>query len=586
MSRLPAVALLVGGAALGVAAYRAQTDALHSPNHAAAQVAVAGAFLVSGILAWARRPQNRMGRLMVLAGIALLARQLRYSDDALVFTVFFMLGDLAYALVGHAALAYPTGRVVDRWERALVIAGYTTVLVFPPLTALFYDGSGCRKLAGCLIGFDPIPRDSLVNVTSNAHVVELLQKTQIVVFFGILASLFIVLVARRYGLASTRMRTILTPLLLAAVAFGLRAVFECVFTFVDRPFAYDKLFWWQVVAFFLLPLALLVGLLRAHLARVKVGDLVLELEQAPPSELRDALARSLGDSNLEIGFWLPDRQTYADAAGMPVVLPEGDERAVTMLEHDGRPLAALVYDPSLLEEPELVRSVGAAARLALENAQLQAETRAQLAQVKESRKRIVAAADEERKRIERDLHDGAQQRLAALAAQLRAAQRRLGAGQPDPGVDALLESAVAELQAANEELRELVRGVYPAILTEEGLAAAVESLALRSPIPVELDVVEGRFPAQVEATAYFVTCESLANVVKHAQASSAVVRISQPRGVLHIEVVDDGVGGARPTASSGLSGLVDRVEALGGRLRVESEPRLGTRVVAEIPCGS
>jgi signal transduction histidine kinase len=258
-----------------------------------------------------------------------------------------------------------------------------------------------------------------------------------------------------------------------------------------------------------------------------------------------------------------------------------------MLEHDGQPLAALVYDPSLLEEPELVSSVSAAARLALENARLQAETRAQLAEVKESRKRIVAAADEERKRIERDLHDGAQQRLSALQMQLRTAQLRLAAsGAADPAVGALLESAVAEARSANEELRELVRGVYPPILTEDGLAAAVESLALRNPIPVELDLVERRFPTQVEATAYFVTCESLNNVLKHANASSAVIRITETRGLLHVEVVDDGDGGAHPTAGSGLTGLSDRVEALGGRLRVESEPRLGTRVVAEIPCAS
>src|SRR5262249_6560100 len=163
----------------------------------------------------------------------------------------------------------------------------------------------------------------------------------------------------------------------------------------------------------------------------------LELEHTQPSGLRDALARSLGDSNLEVAFWLPERQTYADAAGVPVALPDGDDRAVTKLEHDGLPLAALVYDPSLLEEPELVSSVGAAARLALENAQLQAEARAQLAQVKESRKRIVTAADEERKRIERDLHDGAQQRLSALVAQLRTAQLRLGASEADPAIDAL-----------------------------------------------------------------------------------------------------------------------------------------------------
>jgi signal transduction histidine kinase len=209
-----------------------------------------------------------------------------------------------------------------------------------------------------------------------------------------------------------------------------------------------------------------------------------------------------------------------------------------------------------------------------------------VAQVKESRLRIVAAADEERKRIERDVHDGAQQRLSALANQLRAAQLRLGGGA-DPAVDALLDSAIGELRAANEELRELVRGVYPAILTEEGLAPAVESLALRNSFPVDLAVLEERLPAQVEATAYFVTCEGLANVAKHARASRATVSIARNDGLLEVEVADDGVGGAQPASgSTGLNGLADRVEALGGRLLVQSPPGAGTRIRAEIPCES
>jgi signal transduction histidine kinase len=327
-------------------------------------------------------------------------------------------------------------------------------------------------------------------------------------------------------------------------------------------------------------------LLRARLARAGVGDLVLELEHARPEEVRGALARALDDPALEVAFWLPETGTYADADGRAVELPADGARAVTRLDHDGEPLAAIVHDPSLLDEPRLVSAAGAAARLALENAQLQADMRAQLTQVQESRVRIVTAADEERKRIERDLHDGAQQRLAALALQLRSAQRRLDSPEADPAVEALLESAVAELQAANEELRELVRGVYPAILTEEGLAAALESLALRNPFPVELDVMEDRFPAQVEATAYFVACEGLANVAKHAQASRASICIARRNGVLAVEIADDGVGGARPFDRSGLSGLADRVEALGGKLRVESPTGAGTRVVAEIPCAS
>jgi signal transduction histidine kinase len=244
-----------------------------------------------------------------------------------------------------------------------------------------------------------------------------------------------------------------------------------------------------------------------------------------------------------------------------------------------------VHDQSLLEEPELVEAVGAAARLALENARLQADMRAQLAQVQESRARIVAAGDEARRRIERDIHDGAQQRLVALALQLRTAERRLG-GRTDPQVETLLASVVGELQVAVEELRELARGVHPAILTEDGLGAALESLALRTPFPVELDVLEDRFPAQVEATAYFVACEALANVAKHARATKAAVCVSRRDSVLSVEVADDGVGGARGVNGSGLSGLADRVEALGGRLRVDSPAGGGTRISAEIPCAS
>jgi signal transduction histidine kinase len=578
VNRVTALALLLLGAALGAAAYRAQTNALNSP-HAAAQVAVGWAYLIAGLVAWERRPANRMGRLLVLTGLALLARQLRYSDTPSVFTVFFILGDVGYALVAYSALAYPSGRITDRAERALVVAGFTTALLIPSLIALFYGGTGP------LAGFRE-SRDSLVNIFDNPRVVEDLQKGETVVFFGVLAAAFVSLIVRRFWHASPRMRRILAPLALAAVAFGLRAIFECVFTFVSRPIAADYLFWWQFVALFALPLTLVGGLLRAHWVRASVGDLVLELEHAEPQELRDALARWLGDPTLEVAFWLPERGTYADSAGRAVELPETATRAVTYLDHEDEPLAAIVHDPSLLEESKFVQAAGAAARLALENARLHAEMRAQLAEVKDSRVRIVAAADEERRRIERDLHDGAQQRLAALALQLRSAQRRLDSREADPEVEALLDSAVAELQAASEELRELVRGVYPAILSEEGLAAALESLALRSPFPIELDVIDSRLPPRVEATAYFVSCEGLANVTKHAHASKASVCVARRNGLVAVEIADNGVGGARPLENSGLSGLADRVEALGGRFRVESTVGAGTRIVAEIPCES
>jgi signal transduction histidine kinase len=577
-------ALIPAAIALGVVAYRIQIDNLSitTPARSLAIVAVAWAFVAAGLVAWARRPGNRLGPLMAAAGFALLLRQLRYSHDPLVFTVFFALSELSYALVAHSVLAYPSGRVVGRPERALVKVGYASMLLFPLAILLFYEASRPLRF------LDRTAPESLLQVRPDGALAVDLQEAFVVFVWGVLATCFIVLVLRRLVRASPRARRILAPLLLAAVVFALRAVFECVITFVDRPseILYIYLFWWQVAGFIALPLALLAGMLRARLARAGVAELVLELERAPPQGLRDALARALGDPTLEVALWLPERREYVDANGRPVLLPpEGGARTVTLLEHEGEPVAAIVHDATLADEPELLRASGAAARLALENARLQAETRAQLVEVQESRARIVAAADEERRRIERDLHDGAQQRLVALALELRTAQRRLGS-RPDPELESILAEAVGELQAAVDELRELARGVHPAILTEDGLAAALESLSSRTPVPVSLDVSDERLPPQVEATAYFVACEALANVVKHSGASTATVTAVRRNGLLVIEVEDDGVGGAHADGGSGLRGLADRVEALGGRLRVVSPAGGGTRVVGEIPCAS
>jgi signal transduction histidine kinase len=573
-------ALAVAAIPVGIAAYRIQVRDLYSPtDKAGAIVSVGWAFVLAGAVAWTRRPGNRVGPLMLAAGFALLARQLRYSHDALLFTVFFALGDLGYALVGHAVLAYPFGRARDRAERALVLAGYATALVFP-VAVLLADSRTP------LFFPDPSPRRSLVLLAADAHLVAVLQKALVVALYLVLGSLFLALIVRRLVQAAPRMRRVLAPLLLAAIAITVRAVFEGVFAFISRPFAYDYLFWWQIGAFIALPLALLAGLLQARLQRANVGDLVVELEHTSVQGLRDALARALGDPHLEVAFWLPEQRVYADAAGALVDLPSDDaRRTVTHLNHAGEPLAAIIHDSSLREEPKLVQAAGAAARLAIENARLHAETRAQLVQVQESRIRIVEAADEARRRIERDLHDGAQQRLVALALQLRSGQRQVG-GRDDREVDRLLAAAADELQSAIDELRELARGVHPAILTEEGLAAALESLAYRSALPLSLDVGEERLPAQAEATAYFVVCEALTNITKHARATTAAIVARRRNGTLVIEITDDGSGGARIENGTGLRGLIDRVEAVGGRLTIASPPGGGTHIVAEIPCVS
>jgi len=584
-TRITLVLVALVGVALGVLAYQVQVDnlpePLTTPLRAMAGVVAAWSFLAAGLVVWLRRPDNRLGPLMVATCFALLARQFRYSHDPLAFTVFFLIGELGYVMYTHVALAYPSGRVTDRIERMFLGIAYAFALAFPFVTLLAYDATERLRY------FDPFPRESLLLVNGNADFVAFLQDAHGSVGYGALACVFVLLVVRRFARGTSRARRLLAPLFLAAVVAALWALLNGILTYAETPpgLTYD-LFWWQIVGLTALPLAVLVGLLRAQLARVHVGELVVHLEQTAPGELRDELALALDDRTLEVAFWLPEQHEYVDAAGTSFPVPiDGPERAVTRIEHDGQQLAVLVHDPMLLDEPELVEAVAAAARLALVNARLHAEVRAQLEMVHESRARIVTAADEERRRIERDLHDGAQQRLVALALELRSAQRRLGEGA-DPEMDRLLESTADELQVALQELSELEQGIHPGILTQGGLGPALESLAARVQLPVSVAATQERLPPDVEATAYFVACEALTNVVKHAQATQAAIRALRNDGWLVVEVEDNGVGGASTHEGTGLRGLADRIEAHGGHFRIESAPGSGTRILGEIPCAS
>ena len=335
-----------------------------------------------------------------------------------------------------------------------------------------------------------------------------------------------------------------------------------------------------------IPLAFLAGLLRSRLARADVGALVVELGETSGGELRGALAKALRDPTVEVAYWSDDPGAYLDAAGQAMQLPPpGAARSATVIERKGQRVGALVHDRALLDDPVLLDSVCAAAGLALENRRLHAEVLARLEDVRTSRARIVDAGDAERQRVERNLHDGAQQRLVTLSMALRMARDRVGA-DGDPGLTGLLGDASEELNLALRELRELAAGLHPPILTEEGLDAALESLAERSVVPVELGLgTAGRLAPPVEVAAYYVVSEALANAAKHARASRAVVRTRRVDNRLEVEVVDDGVGGAAVRPGSGLEGLTDRVEALGGTLSVESGSGEGTRLVAQIPCG-
>jgi len=307
-------------------------------------------------------------------------------------------------------------------------------------------------------------------------------------------------------------------------------------------------------------------------------------ERSGGGGLRELLSDALRDRSLQVIYWLEDKQSWVDSQGHPTQLPSADDhaRAWTPVEREGRTVGAIVHDRTLGEDPELVRSVAAAAGLAIENERLEAQLRARVEELSTSRARIVEAGTAERRRLERNLHDGAQQRLVALSLSMRLALAKLRS-DPDTA-ERLLGSAQEELTRALEELRELARGIHPAVLSDRGLKAALEALAGRSPVPVELaGTPRERLPPPVEAAAYFVVAEALTNVVKYANASQAVVSVSRANGRAVVEVVDDGVGGADPGRGSGLRGLADRVSALDGRLELRSPEGAGTLLRAEIP---
>ena len=340
------------------------------------------------------------------------------------------------------------------------------------------------------------------------------------------------------------------------------------------------------LAFAATPLAFLAGLLRADFSQARgVRSLVARLAELPaPGDLRNALAGALGDETLSVAYWVPAQARYVDVAGAPVELPAADdpERAVTEIERDGRRIAAIVHDRALVEDQETVRAAGAATALLLENQRLDAELRARMEDLRASRQRLVQAGDAERRRLERDLHDGAQSRLVALALNLRLARGRLNGA---PEVAALLDESIDELKLSLEELRELAHGIHPAVLSDRGLEPALRALAARAPVPVALEgTLGGRLPAAVETAAYFVVSEGLTNVAKYAQAAHACVRMQRIDGRLLLEVSDDGIGGAAPSAGSGLHGLSDRVAALDGEIEVASPPGGGTRLRVELPC--
>lgn len=536
-------------------------------------VMVAGTlFVVAGAFSSTRRPDNPSGRLLGLAGLAwLLSVALTTVGNAVVFTAGLALFPFGLAPLAHLAIAFPGGRLRSPLERRLVVSIYGVAMAALPILGT----STCQDCGAEVVGLDV--RRGAGRIWYSILLIAVLAITA-----GVLAVL-----ARRWQGASPASRRILLPVLPGACVVG--AVYlVAILAELGVPTGLGER--WAVLALLLIgaaPLVFLGGLLRSRLARSGVSRLVVELgESSPPNGLRDALSLALGDPSLQLAYWRSDGEGYVDPDGSPVALPaDGTGRAVAVIERRGRRVGALAYDAALHDDPALVDSVAEAAGLAMENESLHAEVLTRLEEVRTSRARIVLAGDQARRRVERDLHDGAQQRLVALAMTIGLARARLGPAA-DPAVDELLRRAADDASGALRELRELAQGLHPSVLTEAGLAAALESLAERSAVPVTVTVTaEGRLPAPVEAAAYFVVAEALANVVKHAGASAAEVSIGRQGSLLQVEVGDDGIGGAAARPGSGLEGLADRVAALDGRIEVESHDGGGTWLRVELPCG-
>jgi signal transduction histidine kinase len=485
--------------------------------------------IACGLIAWSRRPESRSGALMAATGFAWFAAN--FTSQAL----YLHRGPLI-----HLVLAYPDGRLRGRLDRVTVASAYA-ISVFPEV----WRSEAATVVLAAL----------LVLVAARGHLRALGRE-------------------RRKRLAALQatgfVGAVLAGTAVARLAYSTQGVTD------GTLLAYEA-------ALCALAAALLTGLMREPWARTGVTDLVVELGEARSGTLRDALARALGDPTLEVGYWLPASGSYVNAAGRPLDMSPGPGRRVTPIELDGQPVAALVHDSAVLEDRALLDALSSAARLAASNARLQAEVRAQVGELTASRRRLVRAGDEERRRLEQRLHDSAERRLSGLARELEQSGAR-ASDESEAGMR--VRRAEEHLALTLGELRELAAGLHPRVLSQRGLAGALAALAEQSPVPVEVEAPDVPLPTEIEAAAYFVCSEALANVAKYASASRAAVSVRAEDGRVIVAVVDDGRGGAEIGRGSGLRGLADRVETLGGTLTLDSPAGGGTHLEAELPSGN
>lgn len=531
-------------------------------------------YLFTGLIAWRRRPSNPIGALILWAGLAVFLGGVANTGIPALVAVGAVTATLALAAVVHLLLAFPSGRLRTLPARAVVTFAYGFSLV----------------LAAPRYLFDPVGTFPPFAIADLPAVVAASEALESVGGLAVVAATVATLMARLRR-ADRRHRRVLIPL----SSYGIIAVLFIPFSslVLSGLFGMDTVLrgGLQFIVVGALPIAFTFGILHGGFART--GELIelgswLGSAVSGRDELRVALARTLGDPSLTLWFWSAERNEFVDAAGAPFPghgPAQGEARGWQQIRLEDRTIGAIEYDAALLTEPALVRTAGNVVAIAVERERLTTELLTSQRELILSRERIIDAADRERRRIARNLHDGLQVQLLLLALDAQRLATATDAGSATKDRATRLRQ---DIDGAASDLRALVHDLLPAALIERGIAAAAEDLADRMPIPtrLETDLDAGRLPRSVENTAYFVVAEALTNVVKHSQASTVTIRLRQETGCLRILVHDDGVGDARIENGTGIRGLQDRVETLGGRVKLDSVAGAGTSLQVELPCAS
>jgi signal transduction histidine kinase len=534
-----------------------------------AELGAGWALVGAGLLFWTRHPQNRSGPLLVATGFAWFLPE--WADpgvgSAFAFTIGLVGFGVSTPLVAHAALAYPTGRMRSKVDVTFVAGAYGgALLLLGLLPTTVFD----PKQAGCF----NCPHN-LALMRGDLELFDTFNRYGLWVGIGWLIALGVLIVWRLVRAARV---VAVAAALVPAIVYVALVSSEFQHSLARGALGNDSfdVFLWKSEAAALGAFALAVawGLIRERRARAAVARLVVELGEMPrPGAVRDALAQTLGDPGLELVYRRPETGSYVDGLGRVVDIHPGAGQTVTPLLRGDMPVAALVHTVRLKDEPGLLEEVFAAARIAVDNEHLQAEVRAQLEDLRASRARIIETGDAERRRLERDLHDGAQQLLVALSYDLRLAQARAEA-DVDSELTNLLATAGEKARSALGELRELAHGIYPAILAEAGLEAALETLADDASLPVALEnIPTERYSEPVETAAYRTVVEGIDDAARR-EATFVSVDVGREDGQLIITLRDDGAARTLP-----LVHLADRIGALGGSLDVGK-----TTLRAVVPC--